>query len=114
MSAPEGDRWTLRLDGSPMPDRELIGGKAWSIARMLAMGLNVPPAFVVTTDACRAYMRDGDMPAGLLELSHDDGTPEYWIALPNFYSVMSYNPRVFYGMSVASLAYELKLAEDKP
>jgi len=67
MSAPEGDRWTLRLDGSPLPDRELIGGKAWSIARMLAMGLNVPPAFVVTTDACRAYMRDGDMPAGLVE-----------------------------------------------
>jgi len=56
----------------------------------------------------------GDMPAGLLELSHDGGLPEYWIALPNFYSVMSYNPRVFYGMAVSSLAYELKLAEDKP
>ncbi len=55
-----------------------------------------------------------EMPAGLLELSHDSGAPEYWIALPNFYSVMSYNPRVFYAMSVASLAYELKLAEDSP
>jgi membrane-bound lytic murein transglycosylase B len=55
-----------------------------------------------------------EMPAGLLELSHNAGAPEYWIALPNFYSVMSYNPRVFYAMSVASLAYELKLAEDNP
>jgi len=54
----------------------------------------------------------GDMPAGLLELSHNAGAPEYWIALPNFYAVMSYNPRVFYAMAVTSLAYELKLAED--
>jgi membrane-bound lytic murein transglycosylase B len=56
----------------------------------------------------------GDMPAGLLELSHNSGTPEYWVALPNFYSIMSYNPRVFYAMAVASLAYQLKLAEDNP
>lgn len=55
-----------------------------------------------------------DMPAGLLELSHNSGAPEYWIALPNFYAVMSYNPRVFYAMAVSSLAYELKLAEDSP
>ena len=54
----------------------------------------------------------GEMPVGLLELSHNTGAPEYWIALPNFYAVMSYNPRVFYAMAVTSLAYELKLAED--
>jgi len=53
-----------------------------------------------------------EMPAGLLELSHDGGAPEYWIALPNFYSIMSYNPRVFYAMAVSELANELKLAED--
>jgi membrane-bound lytic murein transglycosylase B len=57
---------------------------------------------------------DAELPAGLVELSHDNGTPEFWIALPNFFAVMSYNPRVFYAMSVASLAYELKLAEDSP
>lgn len=56
----------------------------------------------------------GELPAGLLELSHNSGTPEYWVALPNFYSIMSYNPRVFYAMAVASLAYQLKLAEDNP
>jgi len=54
------------------------------------------------------------MPAGLLELSHNAGPPEWWIALPNFYAVMSYNPRVYYAMAVSSLAYELKLAEDTP
>ena len=59
--------WTLRLDGSTLPDKALIGGKAWSIARMLGMGLDVPPAFVVTTAACNAYLADGAMPAGLVD-----------------------------------------------
>jgi len=29
---------------------------------------------------------------------------EYWIGLPNFYSVMSYNPRIYYAMTVSRLA----------
>ncbi|WP_068086792.1 pyruvate, phosphate dikinase [Novosphingobium rosa] len=56
--------WTLKLDGSAMPDRALVGGKAWSIARMLSMGLTVPPAFVITTKACAAYQSSG-LPEGL-------------------------------------------------
>ena len=39
--------WTLRLDGAAPPDRALVGGKAWSIARMLSLGLRVPPAFEI-------------------------------------------------------------------
>ncbi|MES2492903.1 MAG: pyruvate, phosphate dikinase [Pseudomonadota bacterium] len=57
--------WTLRLDGSGLPDRALIGGKAWSVARMAALGLDVPPAFVITTQACLAYLENGTMPDGL-------------------------------------------------
>lgn len=57
---------------------------------------------------------DDGLPAGLLELPHDSGPPEYWVALPNFYAVMSYNPRVYYAMAVTSLAYELKRAESTP
>lgn len=41
---------------------------------------------------------------GLVELPLDDGSFEYWLALPNFYSVMSYNPRTFYAMAVSQLA----------
>jgi pyruvate, orthophosphate dikinase len=58
--------WTLRLEGSALPDRALVGGKAWSIARMLSLGLDVPPAFVVTTAACNAYQAGG-FPEGLCE-----------------------------------------------
>lgn len=58
-------RWTILLDGSELPDRKLIGGKAWSVARMAALGLAVPPAFVIGTEACLAYLEGGDFPAGL-------------------------------------------------
>jgi phosphohistidine swiveling domain-containing protein len=39
------------------PDvHELVGGKAAGLGSMLAMGLNVPPGFVVTTDAFRSSL----------------------------------------------------------
>jgi pyruvate,orthophosphate dikinase len=60
-------RWSLALDGSGLPEKSLIGGKAWSVARMRALGLPVPPAFVITTRACAEYLATGAMPAGLAE-----------------------------------------------
>jgi membrane-bound lytic murein transglycosylase B len=53
------------------------------------------------------------LPAGLVELQRSDGI-EYWVALPNFYSVMSYNPRVFYAAAVACLAQALSQPESAP
>lgn len=44
------------LDGALTPERELIGGKAWSLARMLRLGLRVPPAFVLPVLECRRYL----------------------------------------------------------
>src|SRR3954468_23239449 len=32
---------------------------------MTQMGVPVPAGFTITTDACRAYMAEGDLPAGL-------------------------------------------------
>lgn len=49
-------------------------------------------------------------PVGLVELTLDGDGREYWLALPNFYSVMSYNPRVFYGMAVTQLAQRIEQA----
>jgi len=59
--------WTIRLDGSALPTKEAAGGKAWSIARMRGLGLPVPPAFVIGTKACLAFLESGDFPAGLVE-----------------------------------------------
>ena len=59
-------RWVVPLDGDVLPDRALVGGKAWGVAVMRRAGLPVPPAFVVTTEACRAYLADAALPDGLL------------------------------------------------
>ncbi|MGD9601131.1 MAG: pyruvate, phosphate dikinase [Gammaproteobacteria bacterium] len=63
--AKELGRWTLALDGTGLPEKSLIGGKAWSVARMRALGLPVPPAFVITTRACAEYLATGALPEGL-------------------------------------------------
>jgi len=47
--------------------RELLGGKGIGLAEMTQMGIPVPAGFTITTDACRAYMREGDLPQGLAE-----------------------------------------------
>jgi pyruvate,orthophosphate dikinase len=46
--------------------KDLLGGKGANLAEMTRMGLPVPPGFTITTEACRAYLRTGTLPAGLL------------------------------------------------
>ena len=46
--------------------RELLGGKGIGLAEMTQLGVPVPAGFTITTDACRAYMRNGQqLPDGL-------------------------------------------------
>jgi pyruvate,orthophosphate dikinase len=45
--------------------KDLLGGKGANLAEMTNLGLPVPPGFIVSTDACRHYLREGDLPAGL-------------------------------------------------
>ncbi len=62
-------RWLVvpAADCDP-PSKELIGGKAWSLWRMRSLGLRVPPAFVVTTEACDNYFSGGcRLPVGLAD-----------------------------------------------
>lgn len=40
-------------------DRAILGGKACGIQRMMALGIPVPPAFTVTTQACSDYRKAG-------------------------------------------------------
>lgn len=40
---------------APLPGVEVIGGKAHHLARMAALGLPVPPAFVIDTSACHRH-----------------------------------------------------------
>src|SRR5581483_4899248 len=45
--------------------RELLGGKGIGLAEMTQLGVPVPAGFTITTDACRAYLREGGLPDGL-------------------------------------------------
>ncbi len=46
----------------------LLGGKGARLAEMTRIGLPVPPAFTVTTEACLAYLSDsGSFPEGMWE-----------------------------------------------
>jgi len=47
--------------------RDLLGGKGANLAEMTNIGLPVPPGFTITTEACRAYLRDGREPEGLAD-----------------------------------------------
>ncbi|HZC39943.1 MAG TPA: PEP/pyruvate-binding domain-containing protein, partial [Streptosporangiaceae bacterium] len=47
--------------------KDLLGGKGANLAEMTNLGLPVPPGFTITTDACRHYLRHGEVPDGLAE-----------------------------------------------
>ncbi len=40
--------------------RELLGGKGANLAEMANLGINVPPGFTITTEACTTYFRKND------------------------------------------------------
>ncbi|MHB8695501.1 MAG: PEP/pyruvate-binding domain-containing protein [Solirubrobacteraceae bacterium] len=49
----------LILSSETTADRELLGGKAWSITEMLRHEIPVPPAFTLGTDECARYYAAG-------------------------------------------------------
>lgn len=48
-------------------NKDLLGGKGAGLCTMTQLGLPVPPGFVITTEACREYYRQGKLPDGLME-----------------------------------------------
>lgn len=45
--------------------KDLLGGKGANLAEMTKLGLPVPPGFTITTEACRAYLKDSAVPESL-------------------------------------------------
>jgi pyruvate,orthophosphate dikinase len=60
-------RFVYDFDEPADGGRALLGGKGIGLAEMTLMGVPVPAGFTITTDACRAFMAEGDLPAGLAE-----------------------------------------------
>ena len=57
--------WVYDFDQGSRSMVDLLGGKGANLAEMTGLGLPVPPGFTITTEACRAYLASGDLPAGL-------------------------------------------------
>ena len=60
---------------------DLLGGKGANLAEMTRLGLPVPHGFVITTQACRDYLRLGHPPVQL-EPSSSSRSPS-WSASPD-------------------------------
>ncbi|MEU9830365.1 pyruvate, phosphate dikinase [Streptosporangium sp. NPDC048047] len=58
-------RWIRPLSPDAGETADVIGGKAYGLVLLRRLGLPVPPGFVIGTDACRAFLRDGRPPDGL-------------------------------------------------
>jgi pyruvate,orthophosphate dikinase len=50
-------------------NRQLLGGKGANLCEMTQIGLNVPPGFVISTQACLEYLEteSGELPAGVMD-----------------------------------------------
>ncbi|MGD8309793.1 MAG: pyruvate, phosphate dikinase [Chromatiales bacterium] len=48
-------------------NKMLLGGKGANLCEMTQIGLNVPPGFTITTEACLEYLEDRELPQGLMD-----------------------------------------------
>ena len=54
-------------------NKQLLGGKGANLCEMTQIGLNVPPGFVISTEACLSYLDTSDrtLPGGLIQEVRD-------------------------------------------
>jgi pyruvate,orthophosphate dikinase len=48
-------------------NKKLLGGKGANLCEMTQIGLNVPPGFVITTEACLEYLEANELPQELMD-----------------------------------------------
>ncbi|EHM09891.1 pyruvate, phosphate dikinase [Thermanaerovibrio velox DSM 12556] len=59
-----GEKWVYEYEHGSAEMKGLLGGKGANLAQMWNIGLPVPPGFIITTEACKAYWVD---PRGLMD-----------------------------------------------
>jgi len=62
-------QWIYAFAEGDGTNKKLLGGKGANLCEMTQIGLRVPPGFVITTEACLAYLDDPErrLPDGVLE-----------------------------------------------
>ncbi len=64
------NRFVVPFAEGSRDQRTLLGGKGANLAEMTRLGLPVPEGFIVTTEACRAYLKSEELPEGLMDEVH--------------------------------------------
>jgi pyruvate,orthophosphate dikinase len=59
--------YTLTFAQADPADVDRLGGKGAGLARMSQQGLRVPPGYIIGTPACRSYLTEKRLPAGLVD-----------------------------------------------
>ena len=61
--------YVFSFDAGDGKNKQLLGGKGANLCEMTQIGLNVPPGFVISTEACLAFLdsENGDLPEGLAD-----------------------------------------------
>jgi len=64
-----GKKYVFAFSEGDGKNKKLLGGKGANLCEMTQIGLNVPPGFVISTEACLAYLEspDGNLPKGLMD-----------------------------------------------
>ena len=68
-TAATAKKWVYFFNEGDGKNKKLLGGKGANLCEMTQIGLNVPPGFVISTEACLDYLADEDdaLPSGLME-----------------------------------------------
>ena len=61
-----GGKYIYTFEEGDGKNKMLLGGKGANLCEMTQIGLNVPPGFTVTTEACLAYLEANRLPDGLM------------------------------------------------
>ena len=60
-------KYVYAFESGDGKNKMLLGGKGANLCEMTQIGLNVPPGFTVTTEACLAYLEKNQLPGGLMD-----------------------------------------------
>jgi pyruvate, orthophosphate dikinase len=63
----DGKKYIYAFEDGDGKNKMLLGGKGANLCEMTQIGLNVPPGFVITAEACLVHLEKNHLPAGLME-----------------------------------------------
>ena len=69
----DSTKWVFAFDEGDGKNKKLLGGKGANLCEMTQIGVNVPPGFVISTEACLAYLDTSsrDLPEGVMTQVRD-------------------------------------------